>query len=251
MGVDPWSLASGGVSPIVERFLKPNFVGALEVKEGFVFFRVIAARVMSYQIPLVDSNGDEVTLSASSSLSETYILDPRNPNRDCLYIDAALSPGGWPWFLHGSIGIKPELVWMYPRYPSGKTIPGKLPNLDPIRPGSGDSMGYVDSRKSPFENPTDWVEYVILPYYRIGFEFYNKDPDFSHKPRLHLLFSLYHVQMLNPDSHSTLIGRIARREIPAAFLRHGWADTPEELGRTLISEWNAAPLSLDEAAELR
>jgi len=241
-----------GIVPIYRKFLQNNYLFSLEFKEGHVFGRVIRRRICHYRpYPLIDKAGNAVVLSPSSHQTEIRLADPRNPADEILYLDSATN-AGYAWIMHGSIGVKPPQIRMYPRFPEGKDIPGKFPNLSPIRPSSGDSFGYVSYDVSPYEEPTDYVEYVIPPLTHIGFEFYNEDPERSHQPVLNILFAVYWFQVLKPEepAHARLIGKIARREVPAAFLTVGFGETPMELGGPVMEAWNAKPLSLDEASEL-
>ena len=92
---------------------------------------------------------------------------------------------------------------------------------------------------------------MVPPLLDVGFEFYNTDSR-AHQPVLNLLFAVYWFKLLDPDvpADARLIGKIARREVPAAFFTIGFADRPIELGGTLTEDWKAKPLSLDEASEL-
>jgi len=239
-----------GIRPIVEKFLLPNYLFALEFREGFVFCRVIRRRIMQYKpYPLIDTSGNAIDISADDHQPEVSLVDPRNPAKEILYLDSTTN-AGFAWILHGSIGIKPQYIYMYPRFPSGQTIPGKFPNLDPIRPADGDNFGYVSSLESPYEQPTDFIEYVIPPRQKIGFEFYNKDPDRNHQPVLNILFACYWFQVLQPKKHGKLIRKIATREVPAAFLTVGFGNEPIEMGDILATDWNIMPMRLDEASEL-
>ena len=240
-----------GIQPIRSKFLQPNYLLALEFKEGFVFGRVVRRRICRYKpYPVIDANGNTVDISPSSHQTELRFRDPRNTKNDILYLDTATN-AGYAWILHGSIGIKPQYIYMYPKFPEGKEIPGKFPSLDPIRPASGDDFGYVNSDLSPYEDPSDYVEYVIPPGLHMAAEYYNKDSSRSHQPVLHLLFSVYWIQVLKPDKHGKLISDIAARRVPAAFLTVGFGNTPVDLGDKLKKEWEAVPLTLDEAVELR
>ena len=239
-----------GIVPIVEKLLQPNYLFALEFSEGFVFGRVVRRRICQWKpYQVINSAGTVVSISASSHQSELRFRDPRNTANEILYLDTTTN-SGYAWIFHGSFGIKPDYVRMYLRFPSGETIPGRFPNVDPIRPSSGDDFGYIDSRKSPYEQPTDYVEIVIPPLTSIGAEYYNNDPDKAHTPVLNILFALYWFQPLTKQKHAPLIGKIARREVPSAFLTVGFGDTPIELGDRLKKDWGVEPLSLDEASQL-
>jgi hypothetical protein len=239
-----------GVKPIQERFLYPNYLFAMEFREGWIFGRVVRRRICQYKpYRVVDSTGAVVDIAASSAQAELRLRDPRNPDVDVLFLDTSTN-SGYPWFLHGSIGIKPEYILAYLRYPEGKEIPGKFPEVDPIKPSSGDFLGYINSTKSPYDSPTDYVELVITPHRHIGVEYYNIDPNRAHQPVLNLYFALYWFQPLNPKTHARLISRIAARDVPAAFFTVGFSDLPEDLGDTLKVDWKVEPMSLDSALAL-
>lgn len=239
-----------GIVPIVKKFLEPNYLFALQFREGFVFGRVIARRICQYKPwQLIDSDGDVVDISASSAQAELRFRDPRNAANDILYLDTSTN-AGFPWFFHGAIGIKPQYVYMYPRFPETKEIPGKFPNVDPIRPATGDLLGYVNQLKSPFQDPTDYVEWVIPPKIHVAAEYYNHDPSRVHNPAMNLLFALYWFQAFSRVMYPNLIRRIAAREVPAAFLKVGFGDLPHDLGSRLKTDWATEPLTLDQALTL-
>lgn len=242
-----------GIRPIREKFLLPNYLGALEFKEGFVFFRVVRRMICRYKpYPVIDENGNSIDVQPLSYETEHRFRDPRNTENSILYLESTTSPDGYPWFLHGAIGIKPQYIYMYLRIPEGREIPGRFPNLDPIRPSAGDNFGYINSEFSPYGEPTDFVELVIPPRVHVSAEYYNKDPDRSHQPVLDLFFCVYRIQIFKPDNdkHKKIIADIAQRRVPAAFLMTGGAETPLEMGTTLMKDWDVRPISLDEASEL-
>lgn len=237
-----------GVRPIMECFLEPNYLFALEFREGFVFGRVVRRRICKYApYPLIDSAGNAVDIAADGYQSELRFRDPRNTENDILYLDTSTN-SGFPWILHGGIGIRPSQINMYPRFPEGQSVPGKFPSIDPIRPTDGDNVGYVSSAESPYDEPTNYVEYVIPPGQHLGAEFYNADGERAHQPVLNLTFSVYWFQVLRTDTHQKLIRQIATRAVPAKFLTVGFGDRPIDLGGTLRRDWNVAPVSLEEAA---
>lgn len=238
-----------GITPIKEKLLQTNFLLSLEFYEGFVFGRVIRRRICNYEPwPLIDANGDAVDIAASGHQAELRFRDPNNTENDILYLEFSTN-SGYPWILHGSIGIKPQQISMYPRFPEGKEIPGKFPNIDPIQPSAGHNVGYVDSLRSPYEEPTDWVEYVIPPGQRLAAEYYNHDSR-VHQPVMNLLFATYWFQALTREKNGRLIADIANRRIPATLLTVGFGDAPIELGDMLKKDWSVEPMSLDEASAL-
>jgi len=239
-----------GVIPIEKKFLQPNYLFAMQFREGWIFGRVIRRRICQYKpYSLIDSAGNTVDIAADSAQAELRFRDPRNTDVDILYLDTSTN-AGWPWFLHGGIGIKPQQIYMYPRFPEGKDIPGKFPNIDPIKPSAGDLVGYVNSLKSPYEEPTDFFEYVIPPKLHIGAEYYNKDDALAHNPVMNLLFCVYWFEALTKTKHPALIRAIAARTTPAAFFTVGFGDLPQELGNALREDWKVEPMRLSEALTL-
>jgi len=243
-----------GIVPIVEKFLLNNMLMALEFGEGFLFARVVRRRICHYKpYSIIDSAGTTVDIAASSAQGELWLRDSRNTKVDIIYMDKTTDTG-LPWILHGAIGWKPHQILVYPRLPEGGDIPGRFPELDPIKPASGDLAGYYSGIESPYDRPTDFMEYVIPPKTHIGHEFYNKD-DRAHNPVANILFALYHFQIFKPEKtgigpHNRIIRDMSLRHVPAAFLTVGFTSEPLELGTTLIDDWHAVPISLDEAQDL-
>jgi hypothetical protein len=246
-------MAERGIKPIAQKFLENNYLFALEFREGFVFGRTIRRRICNYKPwSLIDSAGNAVEISPSSYSTEQRFRDPRSPEKEILYLDATTN-AGLPWFMHGAFGIKPQQINMYLRFPEGQVIPGKFPNLNPIKPSDGDDFGYINSLNSPYEEPTDWVEVVLPPLTHISAEYYNKDPDRKIRPVLNILFAVYWVELFRPETHPDLISNIASRRYDgakASFLTVGFGDYPESMGSTLISDWKVKPMTLEEARRL-
>lgn len=239
-----------GIIPIEKKFLQNNYLFALEFREGFIFGRTVRRRIVQYKPwPLIDANGDDVDIAASSHQPETRFRDPRNPANDLLYLSSTTN-AGLPWFYHGAFGIKPQQINMYLRYPEGDIIPGRFPAVDPIRPTSGDDISPLRSQVSPYEVPTDYHECVIQPLQHIAAEFYNKDADRNHQPVLNILFCLYWAEIFQATTHADLIANIASRLYPSTFLTVGFGDQPHEMGPQTERDWCATPMALDEAMAL-
>jgi len=243
---------SRGVLPIEKKWMQPNYLFALLFREGFMFGRVIKRRLMNWQPwELIDSNGNEVDIAASSHQAEVRFRDPRNTQNDILYLENA-TDSGFAWFLHGAFGIKPQWINMYLRYPEGDIIPGKFPNIDPIRPTSGDDIARLNGINSPYEQPTDFQEVVIMPRTHIGCEYYNKDSRRAHQPIVNIDFALYWFEVLTCQEHSDLIRQISSRAVPCTFLTVGFGNLAHDHG-TLgdvskwgQGDWGFVPMTLDE-----
>jgi len=245
---------SKGISPIVERLLLPNHLMALEFAEGWLFSRIVRRRICQYRpYSLIDSLGATVNIAATSAQAELRLRDPRNKDVDILYLKDTTN-AGFPWILHGAIGWKPHQIFVYPRFPEGSDILQRFPELDPIQPSAGNFTGYYSGHESPYDEPTDFFEYVIPPGQHVGHEFYNQDRR-AHNPVANILFALYHFQLFKPTltgvgPHNRIIRDIALRHVPAAFLTVGFTSKPLDLGDKLIKDWDVLPIKLDEAQAL-
>lgn len=242
-----------GIIPIEKKFLQRNTSFALELREGFIFGRVVRRRLCQWKpYPLIDSNGTTIDLTALTAQAELRFRDPRNVQNALLYLDSSTN-AGYPWFLHGAIGIKPQQINMYYRYPEAGIIPGNFPGLDPIRPVAGDNISPINEMVSPYDKPTDYVEIVIQPGEHLGAEFYNWDEKRNHQPVLNILFCLYWVQFYRAQIHPTLISDIAMKRYEgsrAVFLTLGFGNQPHDLGPANIEQWHVEPMTLDEASAL-
>jgi len=243
-----------GIVPIVEKFLLPNHLLALEFDEGWIFGRVVRRRIMHYKpYKLINAAGTVVDIATVATQAELWLRDPRNKDVDIIYLDATVDKG-FPWILHGAIGWKPHQILVYPRIPEGSNIPGKFPGIDPIQPSAGNVTGYYSGVESPYDKPTDFMEYVIPPKTHIGHEWYNKDTR-TQNIVANILFALYHFQALIPlrvgvGPNNRVIRDIALRHVPATFLTVGFTSQPLPMGTTLIEDWKVSPITLDEAAAL-
>lgn len=237
-----------GIKPIREKILENNYLFTLQFNGGFLYGRTINRRLCVWEpYPLIDTNGVIVDLAATTYQPEIRLRDPRNIKNEILYLNDTTN-GDYPWFYHGAIGIKPQFINMYYRLPESKDMPGKFPNVDPIRPSSGDNFGYINGLLSPYDEPTDVVEVVLPPKTYLGHEFYNRD-NRNHNPVLNLYFALYWVEFFNKDKNPQIIRQIARREVPASFLTVGFGDVPYDFSNILRADWKTDLLTLKEAVE--
>jgi len=249
-------LISRGIVPIRKKYLSTNHRFALQFREGFVFGRVIKRRPCQYNPwPLTDNDGDAVDLAPGGAQGEVWFRDTRNSQTDILYLDST-TKAGFPWILHGAFGIWPSNINMYLRFPEGDNIPGKFPNVDPVRPGQGDNLGFVNYENSPIEVPTDHVECVIPPLEHIGAEFYNKETTpapvgiRNTRPVVNIEFALYFLQIFRPETQPDIIADIANGRKLAHFLTVGFGDQCHSYGDQLEADWRVEPMGLDEACAL-
>lgn len=245
-----------GTQPIMQKFLRQNDLFMLAFQQGFIFGRVLFAERMQFKpYKVINSAGTAVEVAAGSSQAELRFRDPRNTNVDLLYMDDETDVNAFnlPWILHGSIGIRPRTnaLRMTLTYPEAKSKFGKFPDADPIQGTSaGNFLGYLSGENSPYEIPSDFLELWIPPKIHIGHQWYNDDA-INHGPSLHLLFTLYHFQILRPDGppdESDLIKKMATRKVPAAVAQCG--PSQSLLQYTYGSSWGVQPIALYEATTL-
>jgi len=221
------------MKPISEKFLNPNDLLAIKFDEGWIFTRVLAREPVMYK---------PFNLSSVNATSHTdYGRLNDSSGNDVIYIDKATPPR----ILHGAIGIKPNSIRLYIRYPEGSDIIGKPPNVNPPTPSSGSDYGYLTGEESPYDEPTDYMELVIPPKIHLSFEYYNTD-SIAHTPALNLQFMLYEVQLLTDKK---LIQLIATRKIPCAFRICGTVYKQISYEQILRKDWKIDPLTLDEASK--
>jgi len=222
----------------------------LQFQEGFLFGEVIRRRPCQYKpYKVIDSSGTTVDISASSHQTELRFRDSRNTANDVLYLNDSTN-SGYPWILHGAIGIKPSYINMYLRYPEGKELLGKFPEIDQIKPSSGDNISAINSLNSPYNQPTDFGELVIQPHIHVGAEYYNHDTKRKHQPELNLYFVVYWLSFYSPATDAELIGKMARGQVKRDILSVGFGDRCYELGGKLQEDWNVQPLKLEDARRL-
>jgi len=225
--------------------MQPNFLGALRFADGFMFFRVLDRSPFVYrpydQLGIITPGSNIQTFPVNFYTAGANAISPDLSTKTDVILASNLSPTdlhdvlylpGSPTnlqLLHGAIGVKPNRIRVYPRYPQSEAFMGKWPSLQPPQTQNGDPFAYFDGVDSPFEEPTDYRELVIIPRLHLSFVFYNPGEDSPTQPLLNLRFCLYNIQQFNPAGspyERALIGRIARRDTPASFLTAGSAESP-------------------------
>jgi len=236
--------------PIKHKFLRPNYYFGLMFNEGWVFGRVINRRFCRYKpYKLINEAGTAQSIATGTAQSELLLKDPRNTDNDLLYLGDYKSDDGFPWFYHVGIGIKPSGVRCWMRYPETTEVPGKFPQLDPIKPDSNENLGYFTMDDSPFEEPTEFTEFVLMPKTRVGFQYYNNE-SYTVRPVLNIEVMLYKVEILNRTTHANIISQIASGTRPAALFRIGYGNKPIGMEQAFKNDWKAELLTLSEAQQL-
>ncbi|MEM3795066.1 MAG: hypothetical protein QW429_04250 [Thermoprotei archaeon] len=261
---------SRGVVSIDEKFLQPNYLFAVLVKEGYLFGRVLSRSLLTYkpydQLGLLQPGTNIMSFPTALYPSGQNAISPANQNQtnvilaspfapqelhDALYIPP--QPGLETAILHGAIGVKPGYVQVYVHYPQGEAFLGRWPTLQPPQPGIGVPYARFDGLESPYEAPTDYRELVIPAGIHLSFEFYLPSRFDPVQPVLNLRFALYTTQIFDPNGPTyqrQLIASIAQRKVPAAFLTFGSAQSPLQFTNISKNYGNIQPITLDQAAQL-
>ncbi len=225
--------------PITEKFLRENWYGALFFAEGIFFFRVLTRQFSRYSpYKLLSKAGTAQEITASTHQGELLLLDPRSTEDELLYLENYTDGAGFPHLYHCGIGIRPHGLRMYQRLPeTQEIIGGKFDGLNPVAPNANEDLAYITSEDSPFDNPTEASEFILLPKTRTSFEFYNNETCVV-RPVLNVMAMKYCIQPLNNITHSNLITQIARGQRPASLFRVGYSNKPIAADAALQKAWN-------------
>jgi hypothetical protein len=213
------SISAPGIRPIRERFLNTTNMFALLFEEGLVYGHVIQREILKFKpLHLEDESGAAVSIAARAAGSDITIRDPRQTSQNMLGgTNMRAKWGEFPQILHGAIGFGPYNFRAYVRYPdkSGANM-GLWPTTGSPVVSNGDKLANIDSDDSPYHEPTDAAEMVVVPGKDISIQFFNvrssgadfsQTPD-SQQPILNLSFARYKFEILKPgDVRSNILIR--------------------------------------------
>jgi hypothetical protein len=257
-----------GIQPIRNKFLQPNYLFTLQFQEGYLFGRTLNRELLTWdpydQLGMIQPGSNSMLFPSSQYPSGTNAVSPSNGSvtdtvlagnqslvnlHDILYI-----PTGKQALIHGAIGIKPNYVYCYARYPLASSYFGRWPAVQPPQPANGDQFARFSGYDSPYEDPTDAVELVIPPGIDTSYQFFLQGKQTQTQPLLNLRFAYYQVDIFNPNGQNfekNLIGAIARRSVPASYLTCGPAQYPIGFGNTnQANNFSVPPITLAQAQAL-
>lgn len=226
-----------GQTLIDEKFLSRRDLFALEFTEGLVFLEVRDWEFLQYR----PYDGVD-TISAQSSKGETILQDGNGD--EIVYMDKGVEK-----VLHGSIGVYPNTMRMYTRYPEGSKKLGTWPNLNTASSSSGDDYGFISGEDSPYKTPTDELELFVPPGVEISHEFFNPE-DRPREPKLNLRFRKYKINALdwNNDGHKKSIKRILSPGSPMPIAPVGTFDN--KYSYDLQDTWGVRPMPRSQAFKI-
>jgi hypothetical protein len=200
--------------PITDRFFKPNDYVGLRFQRGTVFVRIDSVEILEYSpYNVADEANTAITLDEQeASSTEITPRDPRAAAKEILGGGDLLGtpPGyeeGMGQFLHGAVGVFPNNMRVYIRAPakgSGR-LAGEFPGLAAPNIG-GDSLAKMDGSDSPYSQPTNFREIVLVPGMSWSISYFNNEPTSltgqaydEEQPILKLLFARYACEILRPS----------------------------------------------------
>lgn len=224
---------------IEEKFVLPNQRIGLRFAEGWVFLRTMGRELLYMGRPF--TRGFSL-VGGDATLTPVELKDDQNnPMFDITsaYADRML--------YHVGIGISPRSMRVYPEYPSGRRL-GRTLAFTPT--ALADDRGYFTGDDSPYEAPTEAMEFMFPYKTTATFGFHNVDPSKKALPAFSVLCAKYTIEILNPGdtTDADIIGKMARGT--AAFYPFQ-IGPPENLMEYLLKpDWNIEPITLKEAREL-
>jgi len=233
-----------GFRPIGEKFLQENHRLALQFEEGWVFLRILAVDNKVNYKPFYYTLS---RMSASSGTIEPAVLFKTANNEKITDITQDYAR---EYIYHVGIGVAPatEDLRIYVEYPHN-TQHGNLFVM--ATKSVGDDYGYITSLDSPYDLPTDALEFIVPFGYDIAMAFANKDETRQIKPTLNFVMRKYQIKVLDPNDtlDAIIIGKIARGTATARLYTIG---SPERKASYTKVEryWMVKPISMDEAKTL-
>lgn len=200
-----------GYTPIRQKFLGKNDLFGVEFKRGTVFLEVEGREDVSYS---PHDNLSSVTSQSDSGYNE--LQDPDNADDKIVYV-----PDGKQKVLHVGMGHFPPILRRYTRY--GDIHLREHANIGKPDGRNGDDFGHIDGERSPYEEPTDAEELLVVPNTSIEFNFYNPDNNNDHSPVLNIPMMEYNIKPLNPNRapHRKAIKRVASPGSPMPIFKAG------------------------------
>lgn len=223
-----YALNAPGIRPIRERFLSTSMYFGLIFDEGLVMGHVVQREILKYK-PVIfeDESGTAVTIAARAAGNDITIRDPRSSSETLLGgTNMKEKWGTMPHILHGSIGFGPDNFRAYLRHPAkGGNLLGLWPSTTSPSASGGDKLANIDASDSPFHEPSDVAEMVIVPGHDVSIQLFNTRSDGSdfgadsEQPYMNLLFSRYKFEILRPGNvrANVLIRKIMYGDLAGQF----------------------------------
>ena len=210
---------------IEHLFLKENYLlGLYFPGDGLVSFRVLQRESIPYMY-------DEIGTLTADEWKEHARLGIAAED-----IDNALWVGKKNHIYQVFYGIKPSAIKIYLGYP----LETPRRNLDVKNVASKEEYGYIDGRKSPYDDPSPETE-IFIPYgIDVGFAWHNP-LTYAEKVLLFIHVNRYYVNVIRDVD---LIEKILARRIECRIATLGGL---ERFEYPIRDTWNVDAVPLDAA----
>lgn len=225
-------------TPIYEKFLQPNQRMGLCFKEGWVWLRVLAVERFPFgkpwtlQMKLIGTDG---------TLDPVELKDEQGNRMFDVTVEHASNI-----IYHIGIGLKPREMRVYPEYPSGRRR-GRVLAFVPTELGTDRS--YVTGDDSPYDLPTDALEFVFPYGVTATFGFHNPS-DKKMLPAFNVEGAKYRIYIYDPKKEfdRDLIRKMALGT--ATFYPFTIGPPEDPMYYQLENYWKVKPLTLEKAQTL-
>ncbi len=226
-------------TPIEEKWLLPNQLFALQFASGWTFHRVLSREFTRFKPYLFNLS----MLSSDGTQDITELKDPVNTDERIIDVTEGFADR---IIYHVGIGIAPAPIRVYPEYPTGDDL-GRILSTDPTR--LGDDKAYRNGVDSPYQAPTDAMEFWFPFTMTLGLGYHNPD-NRDLQPVLNVAIMKYDMEVLRPAEAAHLIGAIARRQTAATPFTLGRLERPFEYTNSLRKAWSVDPIPLETARRM-
>ena len=222
--------------PWAENVLAPNQRLGLLWAEGVTFHHVLGVertRVANYggsQWPPLGSGATQGPFELQDTLTNKVIEVPEANGKDII--------------LDVGIGIKPNVVRVYPQYPYneklGRILAGDQHNV-------GADRGFVTGEDTPFENPTMALSFLVPFAMKVGFEFSNPDLAKAHWVHMNIEMAKYRVRHMKATNKvdAEMMRRMAGGSAPVRLATIGKLEKPEPFPAALTRLWDTSPTTIE------
>jgi len=223
------------------EWLKTNHRLALEWSNGWTFHRILGVRPTRVDPWIYNFD----LLAAGGNQSHTELKDSENKK----LFDVTENYANKIMYQVG-IGISPSTkkFRVYPEYPSGTQL-GRILAFDPTRADQGDEWSYFTGEDSPFDYPTDAMEFVFPYKVDAMFALYNADTK-KHRAKFNIMYRTCRFENLDPNvkEQADIIRKIALGTAPAKLFQIG--SMIKLADYTLKPQWNIEPITFKDARKL-
>lgn len=217
-----------GVKTIEQKFLNSGDLFGIKFNDGIIGCEVTSWEQIKYA-PYAEIG--EIASGSSSSFSR---LNDPDENEDILYVEKREKK-----VHHVGIGHSPPHFRRYTNYPEGEVRLRSVNNLGV--PTAGSDYGYVDGEDTPYAEPSDVEELLIVPGVHLDFAFHNSS-DRASEPVLNIVMREYNIRALDHTNNADLqaLKRIVSPGTPIPVFPAGGIDRQTDY--RLQDYWKAEPL---------